>query len=377
MRFLSRANDGTLAFTYDGEIYTLASAAGAKPAQVKVSITADYPDEKTTLTATRGARGAKVSPDGKQVAFTYRGDVYVTSVDYATTKQITDTPGAESEVVWGNDSTLYYTSDRDGLYNIYRATFAKSADEPDFTHATVVSEEPVFKADSHERTVPEVSPDGKQLGFILDRTNLCVMNLKSKAVKQLTTKATHAQRTGGFDYFWSPDSRWIALEVVDKKHDPYTDIAIINVDNGQMTNITNSGYFDESPRWILDGNALAFASERYGMRNHASWGSMSDVFFVFMNQDAYDRFTLSKEEREIYDKKAEQAKKDAKKDEKESDKKDKKNKDEVEPINVELAGISDRQVRITPMSTELSDAVLDADGKTLYFISNAPDGAFI
>ena len=377
VRFLSRANDGTLAFTYDGEIYTLASAAGAKPAKVKVSITADYPDEKTTLTATRGARGAKVSPDGKQVAFTYRGDVYVTSVDYATTKQITDTPGAESEVVWGNDSTLYYTSDRDGLYNIYRATFAKSADEPDFSHATVVSEEPVFKADSHERTVPEISPDGKQLGFILDRTNLCVMDLKSKAVKQLTTKATHAQRTGGFDYFWSPDSRWIALEVVDKKHDPYTDIAIINVDNGQMTNITNSGYFDESPRWILDGNALAFASERYGMRNHASWGSMSDVFFVFMNQDAYDRFTLSKEEREIYDKKAEQAKKDAKKDEKESDKKDKKNKDEVEPINVELAGISDRQVRITPMSTELSDAVLDADGKTLYFISNAPDGAFI
>ena len=374
VRFLSRANNGTLAFTYDGEIYTLAAVDGAKPSKVKVNITADYPDEKTTLTATRGARGAKVSPDGTQVAFTYRGDVYVTSVDYVTTKQITDTPGAEAEVVWANDSTLYYTSDRDGLYNIYRATFEKSADEPDFAHATVVSEEPVFKADKHERTVPEISPDGKKLGFILDRTNLCVMDLKSKDVKQLTTKATHAQRNGGFDYFWSPDSRWIALEVVDKKHDPYSDIAIINVENGRMTNITNSGYFDESPRWILDGNAIAFASERYGMRNHASWGSMSDVFFVFMNQDAYDRFKLSKEEREIYDKKVEKAKKEAAKDRKDDDKK---NKDEVEPINVELDGISDRQVRITPMSTELSDAVLDADGKTLYFISSAPDGVFI
>ena len=229
VRFLSRANNGTIAFTYDGEIYTLAAVDGAKPSKVKVNITADYPDEKTTLTATRGARGAKVSPDGTQVAFTYRGDVYVTSVDYVTTKQITDTPGAEAEVVWANDSTLYYTSDRDGLYNIYRATFEKSADEPDFAHATVVSEEPVFKADKHERTVPEISPDGKKLGFILDRTNLCVMDLKSKDVKQLTTKATHAQRNGGFDYFWSPDSRWIALEVVDKKHDPYSDIAIINV----------------------------------------------------------------------------------------------------------------------------------------------------
>ena len=339
--------------TYDGEIYTLAAVDGAKPSKVKVNITADYPDEKTTLTATRGARGAKVSPDGTQVAFTYRGDVYVTSVDYVTTKQITDTPGAEAEVVWANDSTLYYTSDRDGLYNIYRATFEKSADEPDFAHATVVSEEPVFKADKHERTVPEISPDGKKLGFILDRTNLCVMDLKSKDVKQLTTKATHAQRNGGFDYFWSPDSRWIALEVVDKKHDPYSDIAIINVENGRMTNITNSGYFDESPRWILDGNAIAFASERYGMRNHASWGSMSDVFFVFMNQDAYDRFKLSKEEREIYDKKVEKAKKEAAKDRKDDDTK---NKDEVEPINVELDGISDRQVRITPCLLYTSDA---------------------
>lgn len=51
-----------------------------------------------------------------------------------------------------------------------------------------------------------------------------------------------------------------------------------------LTNITQSGYFDESPRWVLDGNAILFASERYGMRNHASWGSMYDVMIVFLNQ---------------------------------------------------------------------------------------------
>lgn len=195
---------------------------------MKVSVSADYPDEKTTLTATRGARGAKVSPDGKQVAFTYRGDVYVTSVDYATTKQITDTPGAEAEVVWGNDSTLYYTSDRGGLYNIYRATFEKSADEPDFAHATIINEEPVFKADSHERTVPEVSPDGKKLGFILDRTNLCVMDLKSKNVKQLTTKATHAQRSGGFDYLRSPTLVGLHLKLSIKNTTP-TRISLLSM----------------------------------------------------------------------------------------------------------------------------------------------------
>ena len=373
VRFLSRANNGTLAFGYDGELYTLAP--GAKPAKVKVTINADYPEDIEKIASSRGVSSAAASPDGKQVAFTWRGDVYVTSTDYATTKQISNTPEAEKHLSWGNDTTLYYVSERDGKYNIYRATFDKSADEPDFAHATVIHEEPVFKADGHERTVPEVSPDGKQLGFILDRTKLCVMDLKSKKVRQLTDGSTNRSRSGGFNYRWSPDSRWIALEVVDKHHDPYTDIAIINVADGSMTNITNSGYFDSDPKWIMDGNAIAFISERYGMRNHASWGSMTDVIFVYMNQDAYDRARLSKEEREILDKKLAEEKKAKKADDKDA-KKDKKDadKDAVEPIDVELAGLSDRQVRITPMSLDLMDEIVTADGKELHFISSADDG---
>ena len=375
VRFLSRANDGTLAFAYDGELYTIAPGA-AKPAKVKVDLVADFPDEVEKISATRGASNAVASPDGKQVAFTYRGDVYVTSVEYSTTKQISNTPEAEKHLSWGNDSTLYYVSERDGRYNIYRATFAKSADEPDFAHATIINEEPVFKADKHERTVPEVSPDGKSLGFILDRNKLCVMDLDSKKIRQLTDGSTNRSRTGGFNFRWSPDSKWIALEIIDRKHDPYSDIAIINVADGSITNITNSGYFDADPKWIMDGEALAFVSERYGMRNHASWGSMTDVFFVFMNQEAYDRFNLSKEERAIYDKKKEEEKKAAKKDE--SDGKDsKKDSKEAKTINVELDGISDRQIRITPMSTDIIDAIVDADGKTLCFLSSADEGSFI
>ncbi len=388
VRFLSRAGNGTLAFTYDGELYTLAPDKGAKPKKVAVKINADFPDETRDISASRGVGNALPSPNGKQVAFVYRGDVYVTSVEYATTKQISSTPEAEGDLSWGNDSTLYYASERDGKSNIFKATFAKSADEPDFTHATVITEEPVFKADGHERNVPEMSPDGKKLGFILDRNKLCVMDVKSGKVTQLTDGSTYRHRNGGFNYYWSPDSRWIALEIIDRKHDPYSDIAIINVADGSLTNITNSGYFDAEPRWIMDGNAIAFQSERYGMRNHASWGSQSDVIFVFLNQEAYDRFRMSKEEREIYDKKKADEKKAAKNDKKDDKKKDKakdgdsKDKkdaktEETEPIVVELDGISDRQVRVTPMSTDLRDAVVDAEGETLYFISGADTGTFI
>ena len=132
----------------------------------------------------------------------------------------------------------------------------------------------------------------------------------------------------------------------------------------------------------MDGEAIAFTSERYGMRNHASWGSMGDVFFVFMNQDAMDRFMMSKEDRELFDKKKaeikkaeEKAKSDKKDDKKKDDKKkDDKKKDESKTINVEIDGISDRQIRITPMSMDISDFIVTADGNTLYFWAAGDDG---
>lgn len=356
VRFLSRANNGTMAFTYDGEIYTMTD--GTKPVKTPISIKGDFADELRKIGGTRGATGAQASPNGKLVAFLYRGDVFVTPVEYATTKQISDTPEAESDLSWGNDSTLYYTSERDGKANIYRATIARAGEEPDLAHATLIKEEPVFKADGHERTAAQLSPDGKKLAFILDRTKLAVMDMKSKKVTMLTDGSTHRQRNGRFYYTWSPDSRWIALEIIDRKHDPYSDVAIINVEDGKLTNITNSGYFDAEPKWIMGGDALAFSTERLGMRNHASWGSQMDVFFVFMNRDAYDRFMLPKEERELL---------------KNGGKKEK--NDTI--IKVEYDGLSDRQVRITPMSTDLRDQIVDSDGKHLYFISSADNGSFI
>ena len=149
-----------------------------------------------------------------------------------------------------------------------------------------------------------------------------------------------------------------------------------------MTNITNSGYFDESPRWAMNGNALVFASERYGMRNHASWGSEMDVMIVFMNRDAYDRFRLSPEDYALLkdvekankksDKKSDDKSDDKKKDDKKAEGKDEK-ADKSKDLVIELDGIEDRVVRLTPMSSNLSSFITTDDGETLYYIAQGPD----
>ena len=90
VRFLSASNKGQLCYTYDGEIYT--QAANGKPSKVKIDIVRDDTEQVERFSLNNAARSATVSPDGKQVAFIVRGEVFVTSVEYGTTKQITHTP---------------------------------------------------------------------------------------------------------------------------------------------------------------------------------------------------------------------------------------------------------------------------------------------
>ena len=337
----------------------------------------------------QGATSACVSPDGKQVAFIVRGDVFVTSTDYPTTKQITNTPAGESGLSFAPDNrTLVYASERTGNWQLYMAKIIRKED-PNFPNATLIEEEVLLPSKTVERRYPQYSPDGKEIAFIEDRNRLMVLNLETKKVRQVTDGSTWYNTGGGFDYEWSPDGKWFTLEFIGSRHDPYSDIGIVSAQGGAITNLTNSGYMSGSPRWVLDGNAVLFQTERYGMRAHASWGSQQDVMLVFLNQDAYDRYRLSKEDFELLKEFEKEQKKAKEKDEKKKDEKKKdtgkdkkkdgdkdgdngksdKDKESKKEIVVELKGIEDRIVRLTPNSSDLGSAIVSKDGENLYYFS--------
>ena len=375
VRFLSVARDGTLCYTYDGEIYT--QRPSGSPRKVAIDLYHDDSEQVARMTKTSGATSAAVSPDGKQVAFIVRGEVFVTSVEYGTTKRITDTPQAEAGITWGADNrTLVYASERNGNWQLVKATIERKEDL-NFPNATLIKEEILLPSTTIERAQPDISPDGKWLAFIEDRTKLMVMDMATKKVHQVTDGSTWYETNGGFGYSWSPDGKWLALEFIGNQRDPYSDIGIVSAAGGPVTNITCSGYISESPVWVMNGNAILFKSNRYGMRSHASWGSQDDVSLCFVNQDAYDRYRLSKEDYELLKElEKEQKKSEEKKDDKKGKDKDEKaeKKDDKKPVVVELEGIEDRVVRLTPNSSDIASAMLDADGENLYYLSRFEGG---
>ena len=366
VRFLSVANNGILCFGYDGEIYTLRQGS-THPQKLNIFISTDVEDEQIKkMSFTSGATSASNSPDGKQIAFTVRGDVFVTSADYSTTKQITKTVAEEANVNFGPDNrSLVYSSYRDGYWNVYIAKIARKED-PNFPNATLIDEEVLIKNDKSEKQHPKFSPDGNEVAFVQDRKKLMVYNLVEKKLRQITDGSYQHETDGSMNYEWSPDGKWFVLQYVSNGHAPYTNIGIVSAETGgEIFDLTQSGYTHRNPRWVMNGNAILFSSERYGMRNHASWGSLEDVMIAFVNREAFDKYKMSKEEFELFT----DTEKEAKKAEEEKNK-DKKKADETpKDIVMEFENMDQRIVRLTPNSSRLGSFIIDKEGTKLYYLS--------
>ncbi len=370
VRFLSVANNGTLCFGYDGEIYTLKQGS-SNPEKLNISISTDVENEQIKrMSFASGATSASNSPDGKQVAFTVRGEVFVTSSDYNTTKQITNTTAEEADVDFGADNrSLVYSSYRDGYWNVYIAKIAREED-PNFPNATLIVEEALIKNDKSEKQHPKFSPDGKEVAFVQDRKKLMVYNLAEKKLRQITDGSYQHETDGSMNYEWSPDGNWFVLEYVSNGHAPYTNIGIVSAKTGgEIFDLTKSGYTNRNPRWVMNGNAILYSSERYGMRNHASWGSLEDVMIAFVNREAFDKYKMSKEEFELFT----DAEKEAKKAEEDKNKDKKKIDETPKDIVMEFENMDQRIVRLTPNSSRLGSFIINKEGSKLYYLSAIED----
>ncbi len=368
VRFLSSSTDGTLCYSYNGEIYT--QSPGAQPARVSITVATDAQHRSEEIVSvTSGATEMAVSPSGKEVAFVYRGEVFVTSLETSVTKQITQTPEQERSISFSPDGkSILYAGERGGSWNIYRTSIARE-EERYFFNATILDEEPVLVSDA-ETFQPAYSPDGKEVAYLEDRTTLKVISLESGDTRTiLEGHRNFSYADGDQHYQWSPDGKWFLVEFLLPSY-WMSEVGLVPSDGaGEVVNLTRSGYPDFRPKWMMGGKMLLWFSSRDGLKSQANTGStQADAYAMFFTQDAYERFSLTKEEYELLQESEEDEEKDEEDDNGDED------EDALEPIEIELDGIEDRKVRLTIHSSRLSDAVVTPDGEKLIYLSRFERG---
>ena len=364
VRHLSISQNNTLCFTNDGDIYTITG--DGSPKKVPVQIYNDGRQNAEKNVAVNGnVRSFALSPNGKEIAFVSRGEVFVTNVDGTQTKRITNTPQQERMVEWApNGKSLIYAAERNDNWDIYTAAIVRK-EEPYFYAATVLKEEALIATDAEE-FLPKYSPDGKEVAFLENRNLLKVYNIASKQTRTLIPKGrNYSYADGDLDFNWSPDSKYV---IADDEYFGFGDshAAIIKADgSGTIVHPINSGFGEENIKWAMGGQMMTWTNNREGRRSLALQGNREvDIYGAFLEPAAYDEYKLSKDDYSLFkdttaNKKDTTAKKDT---------------SAAKKWQPDFAGIDNRKIRLTINSSSISDYVVNADGSKIYYLASFEKG---
>ncbi|MCR4859553.1 MAG: PDZ domain-containing protein [Bacteroidales bacterium] len=369
VRYVSAASDGTLSYSQNGELYILRE--GGQPRRLDITLMRDENERDLVKSSyTGGATAMAVSPDGKEVAVVIRGDVFVTSTEFGTTRRITNTAAQERGVSFGADGReLYYAAERDGHWGIWRTVLTDKKEQL-FTYAIKTREE-LFSEPGQTCFQPLVSPDGKWVAYLRDRTELVIKPTKGGKEKSLLKGANYSYSDGDQEFAWSPDSEYLLSLYQANGGWNNPDIALVEISTGKVTDLTQSGYSDESFRWALGGKAMTWQSDKNGYRSHGSWGAHDDIYIMFFDGEAMTAFLQDKEDEQIGKMLSGKTEKQLEKQEK----KDSLAQEKPKKLELLLDGREDRIRRLTGTSGSYGDFYLSKDGHMLYYVGPTESGS--
>ena len=382
VRFLTRSKNNTLCFSYNGELYT--QKPGSDPVKLNIRTAADGRDAiEKIVPVNSGFTEAKLAPNGKEFAFVFRGEIFVSSIDGKTVKRITNTPWQERSVSFSPDGrSLVYAAEKDNNWNVY-TTAIKRKEESYFFVSTVLKDEPVV-ATTAEEFQPAFSPDGKSIAYLENRNTVKVFDVASKQSHTVLPADKNYSYADGDQYYqWSPDSKWLLVSFGPAERIFTPEVGLVAADgSGELHNLTQSGYDDFTPKWVMDGKMMIWGSDREGALAQGGGVISGDVYGMYFTKAFYDRSKLSKEEFAL-------VKEQEDKDKKEAEEKAKSGGPSASPtasptpkpddkekkaIAIDWNGLTDRKTRLTINTSAASDWILSKDGEKLFYLTSFEKG---
>lgn len=346
--FSVSANGSAIVFEKDLHLYTMKTGGGAAQ-KLNVQISADeHLDATEQKTLTSGATEYSVSPNGKLMAFSVRGEVFIKEADKEKSRSINVSNHAfrDIEPTWLNDSTLLFTSDRaNGNYDIFMVSSADTSQRNIFK--TMKHKLTQITKTGEDETSLEVSPDGKKIAYVRGRGTFVVSDISADG-KLSNEKILSNSWDAPNGIAWSPDSKWLAYAISDLYFNQ--EIFIQAADNsGKPVNVSMHPRTDSRPYWSADGSKLGFISGR-------SSGRSNDVWFVWLKKEDWEKETQDWQERDTPAADAAPAK---------GDKKGPK------PIKIDFDKIHERIVQVTSFPGDESELVISKDGETFYYTTSS------
>lgn len=336
IKFPSLGNNAII-YENGGYLYTF-DLQTEKSTKIIVTIAEDFYGGRNELKdASKNVSGAELSPDGKRVVFTARGEVFSVPAEEGITRNLTESAGAhDREATWSPDGKyIAYLSDRNGEYEIYIEAQDGLSEPIQLTS----------NADTYKFTIVW-SPDSKKIMWNDKKMRLQYVNIDTKEVK-LVDKS---QWWEFYQFCWSPDSRWIAY--MTQLPSNFGKIMLFNTETGRKYAVTDEWYTSNSPSFSKDGKYLLFASGRdfnpiYSETewNHA-YQDMERIYMAILSADTPNPFAPKNDEVEI--KAAEQGdkEKNGKVEEGKSGKGEEEKGGQAKVTKIDTLGLSDRIISL-------------------------------
>ena len=284
VRFLTSSRNNTLCFSYDGELYTMQP--GQEPVKINIKVGEDDRSQvEKIIPVNEKFTEMKLSPNGKEFAYVFRGEIFVTSVEGGITKRITNTSWQERSVSFSPDGrSLVYAAEVDNNWNVYTASITRK-EEPYFFASTVLKTEPVVATQAEEYQ-PAFSPDGKEVAYLENRVTLKVINLATKQTRTIMSADNNYSYADGDQYYeWSPDGKWFLVQFGYPERILTPEVGLVSADGkGEIHNLTLSGYNNYIPKWSKDGKMMIWGSDREGTRQQSGDLSSNDVYGMFFTK---------------------------------------------------------------------------------------------
>lgn len=345
IRHFDVSRDGkTIVAEYKTGIYTLINEQDLQPLSMSVSRDSRYYTiERKTFSDE--AREFVVSPNGKYLAFVVAGDIFIKHNDPSEKRavRLTDHPYRDRDIAFLDDSTLIFSSDRNGQYDLYSLQPAEGTTNDLFEsfRRTISRLTSTPKNERH----PVISSDGEKIAFNRGRGQLIVANITAQGQLVGESILLDTGWASARDVTWSPDNQWLAYALPNLNFN--TEIYIHPVDNSSgPVNISKHPRPDTDPVWSPDGSKLAFLSSRNNGDN--------DIWFAWLSRRDWERTELDWQK---------------------SQKSERVAAEDTAHVNVtiDFDRIYQRLQQVTSLPGNESDIAISKDGKTFYFVSNRDD----